>query len=236
MLPGLILQHAETGPPGRLGAWARSRGLPYQVHRSWEVPPEFDPREFAFVASLGSARSANETDVEWIGAEIALLGHAVEADVPVLGLCWGGQALSLALEGTVEPAPFHEKEWLAIASADPEVPPGPWLHYHTEIFTVPPGAVELARSPAGPAAFRLGPHLGLQFHPEADAEMAHVWAAKDPEQTERSLAALDDQGDRWSAAAGTLADELFDAWWARAPRPVPAGDRQAPSERGGAIG
>jgi GMP synthase-like glutamine amidotransferase len=214
MLPGLILQHAETGPPGRLGAWAQARGIPYEVHRSWEAPPELDPREFAFIAPLGSALSANATDVDWVAAEIELLRRAVELDVPVLGLCWGGQALAAALDGTVGPAPFPEKGWLAVASADPDIPGGPWLHYHTEIFTVPPGAVELARSPAGPAAFRLGPHLGLQFHPEADGAIAHSWAAKDPDQTERSIAELDEQAARWDAGAAKLADQLFDRWWA----------------------
>lgn len=219
MLPGLILQHAGTGPPGRLGEWAESRGMPYQVHDSSAVPPEFDPHEFAFIASLGSARSANETDIEWVAAEIELLRHAVDGGVPVLGLCWGGQALSAALQGTVGPAPFHEKDWIAVASADPEIPGGPWLHYHTEVFTVPPGAVELARSPAGPAAFRLGPHLGLQFHPEADAEMAGVWAAKDPDQSDASRTALAEAGSRWDPAARDLAMVLFDAWWARASAP-----------------
>ena len=221
MPPGLILQHAATGPPGRLGQWAQSRAIPYRVHRSWEATPELDPREYAFIASLGSARSANETDVEWVAAEIALLRRAVEADVPVLGLCWGGQALSAALEGTVGPAPFHEKNWIAVTSGDPEIPGGPWLHYHTEVFTVPRGAVELARSPAGPAAYRIGPHLGLQFHPEADAGMAGVWAAKDPDQTEASRAELAAAGERWNAPAGDLAMTLFDAWWARASAPTP---------------
>ena len=210
--PGLILQHAHTGPPGRLGAWADDRGVPYEVARSWESLPD-DPADYGWIASLGSAHSANATDPEWIAAEISLLGRAVAAEVPVLGLCWGGQALSVALGGSVGPAPAHEKGWLAIVSVDPAIPAGPWLHYHTEIFTVPDGAVELARSPAGPAAFRSGPHLGLQFHPEADGEMAHVWAAKDPDQTERSVAELDAESERWDAPAGTLAEQLFDAWW-----------------------
>ena len=222
MRPGLILQHAHTGPPGRLGEWADSRGLPYRVHDSSDAPPDFDPREFAFIASLGSARSANDTEVEWVATEIALLRTAVDADVPVLGLCWGGQALAAALDGTVGPAPFHEKDWIAVASADPEIPGGPWLHYHTEVFTVPPGAVELARSPAGPAAFRIGPHLGLQFHPEADAGMAGVWAAKDPDQTDASRSELDGSGERWNDPARELAMALFDAWWARASAPSSA--------------
>jgi GMP synthase-like glutamine amidotransferase len=214
--PGLILQHAETGPPGRLGEWAQSRGMPYRVHDSSQSPPEFDPREFAFIASLGSYRSANETDIPWIATEIQLLRQAVDAGVPVLGLCWGGQALSVALGGTVGPAPFPEKDWVAVASGDPELPGGPWLHYHVEIFTVPEGAVELARSPAGPAAFRIGPHLGLQFHPEADAQIAGVWADKDPDQTDASRAALAEAGKQWDAPARELAATMFDAWWARA--------------------
>jgi GMP synthase-like glutamine amidotransferase len=214
--PGLILQHAPTGPPGRLGEWVRSRGMPHRVHRSWEASPDFDPRKFGFIASLGSARSANETDVEWIAAEIALLRRAVESEVPVLGLCWGGQALASALGGEVGAAPFHEKGWVTVTSVDPEIPAGPWLHYHTEIFTIPQEAVELARSPAGPAAFRIGPHLGLQFHPEADGEMADVWAAKDPDQTEASRADLAAAGRRWDPPARELAMALFDAWWARA--------------------
>lgn len=216
MRPGLILQHAHTGPPGRLGDWADARGIPYRVHDSSEVVPEFEPRDFSFIASLGSARSVNETDIPWISAEIELLRRAVDDGVPVLGLCWGGQALSAALGGTVGPAPMHEKDWIAVASADPEIPGGPWLHYHTETFTVPREAVELARSPAGPAAFRIGPHLGLQFHPEADAQMAEVWAAKDPDQTDESRAALAASGDRWNRLAGDLAQTLFDVWWARA--------------------
>lgn len=216
MRPGIILQHAPTGPPGRLGEWAQTRGIPYEVRRSWEAPPELDPREYSFVASLGSVHSANDTEIEWIATEIALLRRAVEADVPALGLCWGGQALSAALDGTVGAAPFPEKDWIAVTSADSEIPGGPWLHYHTEIFTIPRGAVELARSPAGPAAFRLGPHLGLQFHPEADAETADVWAAKDPDQTENSRGELAAAGARWEAPARDLAMSLFDAWWARA--------------------
>ncbi len=216
MLPGLILQHAETGPPGRLGEWAELRGMPCQVHDSSQATPEFDPREFSFIASLGSYHSVNETDLPWIAAEVDLLRRAVDANVPVLGLCWGGQALAVALGGTVTAAPFQEKGWVAVASGDPEVPGGPWLHYHIEIFTVPAGAVEIARSPAGPAAFRIGPHLGLQFHPEADAEMAGVWAAKDPDQTDGSRAELAEAGARWDGPARDLAVAMFDAWWARA--------------------
>ena len=217
--PGLILQHAETGPPGRLGTWAAGRGIAHRVHRSWEsAPAALDPADYGWIASLGSAASANATDPAWVPEEVDLLRRAAAADVPVLGLCWGGQALSLALGGRVGAAPWQEKGWIAIASTDPAIPAGPWLHYHVETFTVPDGAMELARSPVGPAGFRIGPHLGLQFHPEADAAMAHVWAAKDPDQTPQSIDALAAEGERWSAPAAALAAELFDRWWESAVR------------------
>ncbi len=228
---GLILQHAQTGPPGRLGEWAQDRSIAFDVHRSWETSPDLDPRDYSFIASRGSAHSVNEPEPEWIATEVDLLRRAVAAGVPVLGLCWGGQALSAALGGRVGRAPIDEKGWVAVTSTDEEIPAGPWLHYHVEIFTIPPGAVELARSPAGPGAFRIGPHLGLQFHPEADAEMARVWAAKDPDQTDESRHALDAEGARWDGPARTLAWELFDRWWARACAPGLSGRAADPSAR-----
>jgi GMP synthase-like glutamine amidotransferase len=212
--PGLILQHAPTGPAGRLAAWADRRGIPYRVHPSWERSPDLDPGEYGWVASLGSASSVNETEPGWILSELTFLRRAVDADVPVLGLCWGAEALSKVLGGAVTEAPVAEKGWLEIQTTDPAVPAGPWLFYHSEIFSVPDGATAIGSSPAGPAGFRLGPHLALQFHPEADATIAAGWAAKDAEQTGDSRAAFHAQGERCDGAAGALAPVLFDAWWA----------------------
>ena len=148
--PGLILRHSENGAPGRLGEWAAERSIPFVVHHSWESPPDLDPADYAFVAPLGAAPSVNDTEPPWIPTELAFLRRAVEGGTPVLGLCWGGQALSVVLGGTVGPAPAPEKGWLAIDSSDPEVPAGPWGHYHSEMFTVPDGATELARTAVGP--------------------------------------------------------------------------------------
>ena len=218
--PGLILRHSENGAPGRLGEWATERSIPFVVHHSWEQPPDLDPADYRFVAPLGAAPSVNDTEPEWIPTELAFLRRAVDAGTPVLGLCWGGQALSVVLGGTVGPAPSPEKGWLAIDSTDPEIPAGPWGHYHSEMFTVPDGATELARTAVGPSAFRIGPHLGLQFHPEVTPEVMARWARQDPSQTDAGRRALDAEGARDSAAARPSAFALFDAWWARARKRV----------------
>lgn len=210
--PGLILQHGHDGPPARLGDWLRARGLPFVVHPANEQPPP-DLRDYSFVASLGSEQSAGETD-GWVAAEIASLREAVDADVPVLGLCFGGQALSAALGGGIDVLPAPEIGWIAVESLDPAIPGGRWLQYHFDLMRLPPGAQELARSPAGLAAFRHGRHLGLQFHPEVDGELVERWARTDPKlgSTGITVAELAAQSEAHAGPAREQAFRLFDRW------------------------
>ena len=115
----------------------------------------------------------------------------------------------------VAAAPAPEIGWLPVPSLDPDLPEGPWLHYHYEAFTVPAGAMELARSPAGACAFRAGRHLGLQFHPEATAAMGEIWGHADASQSVSAVRALAREGARCEGPARTQAFALFDAWYAR---------------------
>jgi GMP synthase-like glutamine amidotransferase len=213
----LILQHGATGPPGVLGTWLAERGIPARVVdlREGEDPP--DPAEFDFVASLGSEFSVNDGE-PWIAVERGTLDRAVSRDVPVLGLCFGGQSLAVSLGGEVEPMPATEVGWLHVDSEDPDlIPSGPWLEYHRERFTVPPGALELARRETSPQAFALGPHLGLQFHPEATAAIVDAWVALDPEFDAYGIerAAVGTPGEQTEAEAATNARRLFDGWLRR---------------------
>jgi len=233
--PGVIFQHGETGPPARLAEWLRERDIPFVVAHIWEEPPP-DPREFAFVAVLGSVHSAAATDPEWIPREVDALRTAAENDVPVLGLCFGGQALSVALGGGTDVLPAPEIGWIAVQSFDPLIPRGPWLQYHSELMRVPPGARELARSPAGSAAFRHGPHLGLQFHPEVDGELLDAWARRDPHLSDAGLTPEDlaAQSAAHSGPARDQAFRLFDAWlggWAQTPSATPPCDGHASADR-----
>jgi GMP synthase-like glutamine amidotransferase len=210
--PGLILQHGLDGPPARFGEWLSDRGIPFIAHPVWERPAP-DPTDYAFVASLGSDCSAADAD-GWVPGEIETLRHAVAAEVPVLGLCFGGQALSVALGGGIEVLRTPEVGWLAVHGDDDEIPSGPWLQYHFDLMQVPPGARELAHSPAGVAAFRHGRHLALQFHPEADAALAAAWARTDPKLSATGITPeqLDAQSAQYADAALPQAFTLFDRW------------------------
>lgn len=221
--PALVRQHERMTPPGLLAAWLRERGIPFEVVPSWDGAPAPDPLRYRFVASLGSPYGPNDTHEPAVAEELRLIERAVEEGVPVLGLCFGGEALSAVLGGRVERAPVPELGWREIETDDPEaVPPGPWLEWHYERFTTPPGAVELARTPDAVQAFRYGPHLGVQFHPESTVEIVSEWARADAERLARlgveDWRALLEAPPGRREAARAAAFRLFDAFLARGER------------------
>jgi GMP synthase-like glutamine amidotransferase len=211
---GLILSHEREAPVGLLAEWLEEHGCPYEVHDVTSAPmPALG--EHTFVASLGAEESARASDPPWVAAEIELLRAAIGAGIPVLGLCFGGQALSIALGGSVAPAPKPQVGWFELSERAEGIPAGPWFHWHYEQLTVPPGAQPLAHSEAGPAAFRHGPHLGLQFHPEVTLEVIASWA-----RSEGTLATLGihpqelrAESERRAPLARRHAWELFGLWW-----------------------
>ncbi len=215
-LPGLVLQHGPSGPPAILGEWLGERRIEHEVHLTWRDPLPADPGDYGWIATLGSEHTPGAANAPpWVDAEIEFLRRGLEAEVPVLGLCFGGQALAVAAGGSVAPSVPPEIGWMEIETSDPAlVPPGPWLHYHYDLLHPPAEAEVIAWSAAGPAAFTLDHSLGLQFHPESTSEIAAEWARQDSERLDRAgvdPAVLKTDGARPRAEAL----RLFDAWWER---------------------
>jgi GMP synthase (glutamine-hydrolysing) len=212
MTAALVLEHDQDAPAGLLGAWAQERGVALEVVGTGGALP--DPEGRPFVVSLGAEASAFDDAVPWLAAERAVLDRAVALGVPVLGICFGAQHLARVLGGSVGRAPRAEVGWLDVESLAPGlVPPGPWLQWHRDRFTVTPGAELLARSPVGPQAFRQGPHLGVQFHPEVTPEIALDWGRTYPESVtegETTLDAVRRGGAAHGAGAAGRAFLLFD--------------------------
>jgi GMP synthase-like glutamine amidotransferase len=135
-------------------------------------------RAYDRVVTLGSEHAADDDSVPWQAVEQATLRAAVEADVPVLGICFGGQSLARALGGGVRRAARPEiASWVSVGARDGAMDDGPWFEWHRDEILPPPGAEILAANESGVQAFRLGPHVGLQFHPEVDEAIVDAWIA-----------------------------------------------------------
>ena len=174
----LLVANRGDDDPGFVGAALTSRAAELVLAHREDAAALPDPAGFDVVVSLGSDWSVYWPRVaDQVAAEATLLRAAVDAEVPVLGICYGGQVLAHALGGSVERAPEPEVGWLEVDSDVPElIPVGPYLQWHWDRFVAPPGSTELARSRVGPQAYVTGTALGLQFHPEATADMLRRWS------------------------------------------------------------
>jgi GMP synthase-like glutamine amidotransferase len=139
------------------------------------------------ILSLGGGQSVVDIESDPVLTdETKLLREAVDNDVPVLGICLGGQLLAHALGGHVVRAPRRTVAWLDLRATGP-ADGDPiaqalgssvrGLHWNEDSFDLPPGATELlTRNGDGVTAFRAGARAwGVQFHPEADAAALEGW-------------------------------------------------------------
>jgi GMP synthase-like glutamine amidotransferase len=180
----LLICHSSSEGAGRVGERLRDRG--YELDQFIVVGDPLNPESHTpfpdtsrhdLVAAFGAPWSVYDTATigTWITRELQLLRDAHERGVPVLGICFGAQALAAALGGTVTRAPRGEVGWYDIETDAPWIAAGPWFQWHHDRFTLPAGATELARSAHAPQAFRCGRSFGVQFHPEVDLATVRDW-------------------------------------------------------------
>jgi GMP synthase-like glutamine amidotransferase len=165
--------------------WLAEQEAHVEVFRIDESEDEVDPRDYDLIVSLGSEFAAFDDSIPFVEREVKLYEQAIEADVSILGLCFGGQMLARVLGARLFRAEQAEIGWLPVRSNDPElVSTGPWFQWHFDSFTAPPGAKLIAETDAAPQAFTSGRNLGLQFHPEVTPEIMDEWVRAYPHELE----------------------------------------------------
>jgi GMP synthase (glutamine-hydrolysing) len=179
----LLISHEEAGRPGVIGDILESRGIETKRHvilgEDGELNLNFpDPSEFDFIISFGSFYSAYDPEVAtWVDAEEELINLTFDQKVPFLGVCFGGQVLAKAVGGSVEKSDelelgeLHIKE-TALGLPFPE---GPWFSWHSDRMILPDHIEVLAETPSAVQVFRHKTAVGLQFHPEATADLVQGW-------------------------------------------------------------
>jgi GMP synthase-like glutamine amidotransferase len=175
-LRALILQHEGPTPPGHVIEWLEGHGAEREILRIDLVEPQVHPTDYDLIVSLGSEFAAYDDSHAFVTREADLMRRALDEDVPILGLCFGGQMLARVLGGEVYKGSESEIGWLPVRTNDPDlVPEGPWFQWHFDVITAPPGATVIAETDLGTQAFVSGRNLGLQFHPEVTPEIMDEW-------------------------------------------------------------
>lgn len=184
MNPIAIFRHAETEGPGYLATFLDEQRIPWQLIKIDQGEP-LPTSIFAYsgMVLMGGPMSVND-DLPWIPPLLSLIQQAIDADIPVLGHCLGGQLISKALGGVVTKNTVKEIGWGEVIVSQNDTARH-WFgdmqsfngfHWHGETFSLPTGAVHLLSSQyCENQAYAIGKHLAFQCHIEMTAEMVRSW-------------------------------------------------------------
>ncbi|TDJ44360.1 MAG: amidotransferase [Gammaproteobacteria bacterium] len=184
----LVFQHVATEPLGTLDGQFKAAGFRVRYmnfSRLAEARP--DVGRYHGLVVLGGPMGADQSDrYPHLEVEKDAIRQAVDAGIPVLGICLGAQLIASALGARIRRNPVTEIGWFDVSPTAAGREDALFskfdgaekiFQWHGDTFTLPDGACHLAESEAcANQAFRIGESVyGLQFHLEADRALIERW-------------------------------------------------------------
>lgn len=185
----LVIENFAGTPLGLVERALRETGAEIDLRKAYLGEPFPDtPRGNDGLVVLGGGQSAlDDEDHPYLPGVAKLTRDFGEADKAVLGICLGAQLVARGhgaknILGRPIEFGWHEVRPTEAGLRDPVIAAidggSPTFHWHTDTFTLPPGAAHLAASDMTEnQAFRIGRAVyGIQFHLEADRPLVEEWS------------------------------------------------------------
>ena len=192
-----IVENTRITHHGQVGVALHEAAALIDIWRPWSGQPlPASPDADALVVFGGEQSAVDDHTHPYLPALAELMAAYTALDRPVLGICLGSQLLARAYGGDNHLGVALEFGWVDVSltdagRADPvlsQVPQTfPIFQWHSDTFSLPPGAVHLAQSAAAAhQAFRIGrATYGTQFHFEASRAVIRDWSETFPAIAER---------------------------------------------------
>jgi GMP synthase-like glutamine amidotransferase len=180
MTRALVLRHHDEDHSGLIGEALEARDFEIDLRMMNEASatPSLDGYDIFVILGSKSAVYDREVEAAWFHREMELIAEAGHRDLPILGICFGAQALCLHHGGVVERSTEPEIGWYTIDAVNgSNIASGPWFEFHFDRCTLPADAQLWATSPRAVQAFAVGRNVGVQFHPEVDHVQLADWFA-----------------------------------------------------------
>jgi GMP synthase (glutamine-hydrolysing) len=219
----LVVEHEAQCPPAWMGEWLSAAGATVEVRRPYAgetLPEQLD--DYGGWMILGGAMGANDDAAyPWLADVKRLVRTAADSETPTLGICLGHQLCAVALGGEVRRNPLGQQigvldvGWTDAAEDDrlfgELVRPARAVQWNDDlVVTPPPGCVPLAETPSAELqAARFAPGVwGVQWHPEAGAEVVRPWADSDRDRVKERGVDVEE----YVAAVAAAREELRATW------------------------
>lgn len=192
-----IVENTRITHHGQVGVALHEAAAKIDLYKPWAGQPLPATVDADALVVFGGEQAATDDHTHpYLPVLAKLMADYTATDRAVLGICLGSQVLARAYRAENRLGIAPEFGWCEVTltadgRADPVLGalPGsfPIYQWHSDTFTLPPGATRLAGSTvAENQCFRLGrATYGMQFHFEASRAVARDWNREFPEAVER---------------------------------------------------